>query len=326
MQDNYRWLEGRAGVPVTAVVKADAYRLGAVGVVRYLLDAGCRAFAVSSWREAAALGALVPDLIVLHGFRPEDEALAAALPHCRPVLSTVRQVAAWRDRFPGRPADLMVDTGMNRLGLSMSDMGAVGDVAIDTVHSHFACADEPGHPMNDVQIARFEEVVAHFPATRHILANTAGVCIGRKAAFSGVRPGIGLYGGRPRPDAALRQVVFPEAQLLQLRTVEEGETVGYGRTHAVARKMVVGTVHIGYADGLPRLLGPALRFSANGRTLPAIGRVSMDLITVDATGGGLAEGDWLTLGFDLVALAAHGPLGQYELLTALSPRYERRWS
>lgn len=323
---NHRWLETRAGRPVTAVVKADGYRVGAREVARRLAAAGCRSFAVSNWREAAEVAPLVPDLIVLHGFRADDRALAARLPDVRPVLGSLAQYTAWREAFPGRAADLMVDTGINRLGIPMDALDAVRAAPVATVHSHFACADEPGHPMNAVQIARFAEVAAAFPAARHVLANTAGVALGPAAIFDGARVGLGLYGGRPVPAVETHPIVFPEAELLQVKRIPAGASVGYGATFTATRATEIGVLNLGYADGLPRMLGPALRFGHGGRSFPVVGRVSMDLITVDVTGAGLAAGAWLALDFDLARLEAHGPFSQYELLTALSPRYERVWT
>ncbi|QMW22332.1 alanine racemase [Sandaracinobacteroides saxicola] len=325
---NYRWFAEAAGVPVTAAVKADGYGLGARDVVARLAAAGARAFAVSSWAEAAALGVLPEGctLLVLHGFSRCDAADAAAMPWARPVLNTPAQCAAWRAAFPARACDVMVETGMNRLGLG--DLAAMEGLAVDTVHSHLACADEPGHPLTARQLQAFRALATATPDARHMLANSAGVCIGRDYAFDGVRPGLGLYGGIPRAEAVggIAPVVALSARVIQLSAVRDGDTVGYGATWVAVGSRQVATLNVGYADGLPRGVAARLRWRAGDRWCPTVGRISMDMTAVDVTGAGVAEGDWLTADFDLATLAADGPVSQYELLTGLGHRYERRWT
>lgn len=326
---NYRWFSGKAGVPLAAAVKADGYGLGARAVARRLFDAGCRQFAVATFDEAEALG--LPGegatVLVLHGLQPGDEAAAARLKHVRPVLSTPAQVARFASAFQGRPADLMVDTGMNRLGLAAGDLpAALAAVRIVTLHSHLAAADEPGHPLTAVQLARFREIAAATPGVAHALANSAGICHGPDFAFDCARPGLGLYGGRPHPAAEVKPVICPRARIIQLRDLQPGEAVGYGATFVAATPCRVATLNLGYADGLFRALAPALAFRAGDRSCPVIGRISMDLVAADVSGADVAEGDWLDLPFDLPALAAASGLSQYELLVSLSRRYDRHWS
>jgi alanine racemase len=220
----------------------------------------------------------------------------------------------------------MVDTGMNRLGVAVEDLGALPGVAIDTVHSHLACADDPAHPMTARQIAVFREVVAATPGARHALANSAGICWGPDYAFDGVRPGLGLYGGRPHPDAVVRSVVKPLTRVLQVRAVPAGGQVGYGAAWTARRDSRIAIVNLGYADGIAQRLAPHLRALAGSQVCPGAGRISMDLIAIDVTGTEVAEGDWLALDFDVQRLAEAGGMSQYELLTALSRRYERRWT
>lgn len=316
-------------MPAAVAVKADGYGMGAQAVAALLHAAGARAFAVSTYAEAGALGRPGDgaDVLVLHGYCREDAAAASALPWVRPVLNTAGQVAAWAGDFPGRPADLMVDTGMNRLGLALEDVApALSAVPVDIVHSHLGAADEPAHPMNAAQRERFAEVAAATPGVRHWLANSAGVCLGPDYAFDGVRVGIGVYGGSPGPGVRMMPVASVEARVLQVRAVPAGGAVGYGATWQAARPSRVATVNLGYADGLPRALAPHLGFVAGGVRVPAVGRISMDLITVDVTGADVREGDWLALDFDLPALSAASGVAQYELLVALSRRYERRWT
>lgn len=323
---NLRQLAHLAGVPAYAAVKADAYGLGARPVAARLAAEGVAGFAVATWAEALALGDAGTALLVLHGFTADCAAAAAALPAARPVLNTGAQVAAWADAFPGRAADLMVETGMNRLGVDAADVAAaLAAVPVHTLHSHLACADEPSHPLTALQLARFRAVVAATPGQRHALANSAGIHWGRDFSFSAVRPGLGLYGGQSHPDATPHQVVTPEARILQVRTVPAGQAVGYGATWTAPRDSRVAILNIGYADGIPRAVAPHLRLRAGSATLPAVGLISMDMIAADVTGHDLTEGDWLALDWRLPALSAASGVSQYELLTRLGPRFERIW-
>jgi alanine racemase len=326
---NWRWLQRTAGVVAGAAVKADGYGLGARDVVARLSSAGCRDFFVSTWAEAAALGPLpIEDaLSVLHGVGPDD--LEAALQSmARPVLNTPAQVARWKAAAAGRACDVMVDTGMNRLGVRIDEIGLLDGLKIDTLMSHLACADED-HAMNASQRDRFAAVASVIPAKRYSLANSAGICLGRDYGFDLVRPGLALYGGIPRADAAGRiaQVVFPEAEVIQRRTVRAGESIGYGATWVAKADTEAAIVNIGYADGYLRCFAGAGRASANGAKLPVIGRVSMDLVALDVSAApGLGEGEWVALDYDLPGASAATGLSQYELLTGLSPRFARRWA
>jgi len=325
---NFHWFERTAGVPACAAVKADGYGLGACEVARRLAAIGCRSFAVSSWAEAEALGhpGTGISVRVLHGFTLDDAPAAAAMQWARPVLNTPSQCAAWQAVFPGRIADLMVETGMNRLGMAPEDLPAAAGIAIDTVHSHLACADDPAHPLTKLQLDRFRDIAAATPSALHNLANSAGICRGQDFSFDGVRPGLGLYGGTPHPDARVRPVVQPHARVIQVRDVAAGETVGYGATWRAARISKVAIVNLGYADGIFCRLQPHLRFVSRGIDVPLVGRISMDMVAVDVTDADIAEGDWMPLGFDIARLAAAGGFSQYELLVSLSSRYERIWT
>ncbi len=320
---NWRLLARASGSAATgAAVKADGYGLGARAIVDTLARAGCRDFFVASWAEAATLGAM-PDgarLAVLHGV--QDGEMAAALASTAvPVLCTPRQVAAWHEAAPGRACDVMVDTGMNRLGIGVGDLGALDGVAVDTVHSHLACADTPDHPMNARQLAAFRAVVSTVPARRASLANSAGIMLGSDYAFGLTRPGIGLYGGGV---AGVAAVVGIEARVVQVRDVAAGDSVGYGATWTAARPTWVAVLAIGYADGWPSLANTGAIFAGDARC-PMVGRVSMDLIATDVTGADVTEGDWLRLDFDLARIAAAASRSQYELLTGLGHRYARAY-
>jgi alanine racemase len=329
LQANWLWLQRTAGVAAGAAVKADGYGLGAREATRLLAEAGCRDFFVSTWAEAEGLGGLPAgvELCVLHGVGPEDLTGALAS-NARPVLNTPEQIARWKEAAPGRPCDVMVDTGMNRLGLRIDEIAMLEGLEIRTLHSHLACADEDS-AMNEVQRDRFAAIAAMVPARRYALANSAGICLGRDYAFDLVRPGLALYGGVPRQEAVghIAQVAFPEAEIVQRRKIEAGETCGYGATWTASEDTEVGIVNIGYADGYLRCFHGKGSASAGGRPLPLIGRVSMDLIALDvSTAPELGEGDWVTLDYDLPAAAEASGLSQYELLTGLSERLERDWS
>lgn len=326
---NWRWLAGRAGPAACgAAIKADAYGLGARAVLARLAAAGCRDFYVATWAEAAALGPLPADvaLSVFHGVGAADMAAARAAP-ARPVLNSPAQVARWR-AAGGAACDVMVDTGMNRLGLSVAEAcsGLLDGLAIDMLMSHLACADEPGHPLNETQRAAFATVAARVAARRTSLANSAGVMLGADYAFDLVRPGLALYGGRPVAGmAAIRPVVRPMARVVQRRQVGAGESVGYGADFVAPADMAVAILNIGYADGYFRAFAGHGAAFAGDRRCPLIGRVSMDLIAIDVTGADVAEGDWLAIEHDLPAAAAATGLSQYELLTALADRFDRVW-
>lgn len=326
---NWRWLRAQGrGATCGAAVKADGYGLGARDVAARLAAAGCRDFFVSTWAEAEGLGPLPEGaaLSVLHGAGPDDMAAASASP-ARPVLNSPEQVVRWRGT--GRPCDVMVDTGMNRLGLTPADAvsGLLDGLAIETLMSHLACADEES-PANAAQFAAFTDIAAKVPAKRRSLANSAGICLGPDYGFDLTRPGLALYGGVPRAEAAgqLRQVVHVEAQVIQRRRIGPGDRVGYGGTFVAERTHELAILNIGYADGYLR------GFSSTGRArigdvfAPVAGRVSMDLLAIvvdDATQ--IAEGDWVEIDYDLPEAAAQSGLSQYELLTTLGSRFERVW-
>jgi alanine racemase len=322
---NLNRMSGRAACG--AAVKADGYGLGATGVATRLAAAGCRDFFVATWAEAQALAPLGLPVSVLHGVRTEDMPAARA-GFARPVLNTPAQIARWQEAGGG-PCDVMVDTGMNRLGISANDIaaGLLSGLAIDTLMSHLACADEDS-PMNEAQRTRFAALAGITTARRMSLANSAGIGLGEAYAFDLTRPGLALYGGVPRADMAgmIRQVVFPEAQVLQRRTVRAGETVGYNATWTATEDTEVAIVNLGYADGYRRA------FSGTGRAiwgdchLPVLGRVSMDLVAVDILENvAVGEGDYLAIDYDLSTSARTTGQSQYELLTGLGHRGERIW-
>lgn len=328
IQSNWRWLAEYAGAPAGAAVKADGYGLGARETTDALIEAGCRDFFVSTWAEAEALGNLPESvsLVVLHGVGPDDKEAALRLP-ARACLNTIEQVARWKEIAPDRACDVMVDTGMNRLGIRPTEIAALDGLAIDTLHSHLACADEIS-PMNAMQLERFRAVTSVVPARRYSFANSAGVCLGRDYSFDLVRPGMSLYGGIPRAEAEgnIRQVARVEAQVVQRRTIPEGETCGYGATFTAKEDVEAAILNIGYADGYLRGFSSRGSAFAGEYALPVLGHVSMDLIAVGVDAApGLKEGDWVEIDYDLRSASKQSGLSQYELLTTLGLRFERRW-
>ncbi|RHW16628.1 alanine racemase [Sphingomonas gilva] len=324
---NWRWLASRNPLAACgAAIKSNGYGLGAVEAMMALANAGCRDFFVATWAEAMELEVLggLP-VSVLHGVREDDMALAHTL-RARPVLSTPEQVKRWL-RAKGGACDVMVDTGMNRLGVSVEDVvaGLLDNLEIDTLMSHLACADEDS-PMNARQRAYFAGLAGRTKAKRMSLANSAGIMLGEAYAFDLVRPGLALYGGVPRPEMAghIRPVVQPEVEVLQRRLVHAGESVGYNAIWTAKADTEVAIVNLGYADGYSR--GFSNQGSSSGGLFPVIGRVSMDLVSLDVSAAPeVAEGDWLAIDYDLPTASAQTGLSQYELLTGLGNRFKRYW-
>lgn len=325
---NWRTLARMSGrAACGAAVKANGYGLGARDVATRLVAAGCRDLFVATWGEARALGDVGPATVsVLHGIRDGDAPLID-LPGVRPVLNTVDQVRRWR-AMGGGACDVMVDTGMNRLGLSVQDVadGVLDGVAIETLMSHLACADDD-HPLNARQRAAFAGLAGQTSARRLSLANSAGIALGPEYAFDLTRPGLALYGGVPRGELAdlIRPVVGIEAQILQSRAVRAGETVGYNATWTAQRDTAVAIVNLGYADGYWRgFSGRGMARGPAGEALPVIGRVSMDLVALDLSAAPrLSEGAWVSLHYALPQASGASGMSQYELLTGLGHRFER---
>lgn len=322
----------------SAVVKADAYGLDAGRIGPTLMTAGCRSFFTATANEGAALRAAVgdgPAIHVLNGYWPAERALYADA-KLTAILNSPEEIAAFADNPPGASA-LHVDTGMNRLGVSVEAARALaGDpdlqkrIGLRLIMSHLACSDVPDHPMNAAQHERFAAVAALFEGVKASLANSGGVLLGEEYHFDLTRPGIALYGGSPVGDAPhpFEPVFHIAAPLLQLRRLKPGETVGYGATWTAERETVAATVALGYADGLMRAAQGGGFARIGGRKAPIIGRVSMDLCVVDVTGldeaarpGGMAR----FFGEDLEGLAsAAGTIG-YELIARLGRRFSRRY-
>jgi alanine racemase len=344
---NYRLLVERAGGAVVAgVMKADAYGLGMARVAPALVRAGCRVFFTAHVDEGIRLRALVPadsTIYVLHG--PPPGTAADVVEHdLIPVLNDPGQVREWAAlcaRLGRRlAAAVQVDSGMSRMGLSNADLEALGDprdwlAAFDPVllMSHLACADVPGHPMNASQRARFDAIRAQFPAMPASLANSSAVFLGPDFRYDLVRPGAALYGINPQPGRAnpLRQAVSLDARIVQVRTIDAGDAVGYGARYVADGTRRIATIAVGYADGWLRALSGRGCAFVDGVRVPIAGTVSMDSITLDVTGipdARLQPGMTVELlgphqHVDAVAAEA-GTIG-YEVLTRLGSRFERRY-
>ncbi|KQQ14092.1 alanine racemase [Methylobacterium sp. Leaf123] len=322
-----------------AVVKADAYGCGLSAVAPALWRAGCRTFFVAHLSEAIAARTLLPDaaLYVLNGL-PPGSADAFRAHGLRPVLGTREELREWAAATEGRaPAALHVDTGMNRLGLSVAEaLALAGDpvitrAGIDLLMSHLVSAERPDDPINPRQAADFARVRAAFPQMRASLANSSGTCLAHDARHDLLRPGYALFGGNPEPGQPnpMRPVVRLEATILQVRDVEAGATCGYnGRWQAPAPRRLA-TLSLGYADGYPRSASDHGHALVGGLPCPIVGLISMDLIILDVTGahearrGGIATLIGDALDIDTVGRAA-GTIG-YEILTGLRSRYVRSY-
>ena len=326
---NWRFLQGQGAAACGAAVKANAYGLGAREVVARLRDAGCRDFFVAHWAEAAAIADLVPPewISVLNGIDTGDVAAARAL-GVIPVLNTPTQVEMWRAAGGGR-CHVMLDSGINRLGIGPEQLSGdlFNGLDIDIVMSHLASADE-NSPQNSRQLALFSELASQVGAKRRSLANSAGIMLARDYHFDLTRPGLALYGGiaRSEMNGGILPVVRLSSRILQIRRLQAGDAVGYNATHVCTGPTRVATLSIGYADGYLRSFSSKGTAFAGDINLPVIGRVSMDLVTIDISAApDLAEGDWVDVGFDLPSASAITGLSQYELLTTLGNRHQRIW-
>lgn len=338
---NWRMCAAAAGkAECAAVVKADAYGIGIERAGPALAAAGCRTFFVARVDEGRRLRAVAPDaaIYVLDGFLA-DTAGTYREHDLRPVLNSPDQIATWKE-LPGSPScAILVDTGMNRLGLTpreareLSASADAQDLGLRLVMSHLACADTPARPLNEQQLARFQEIRLAFPGLPASFANSAGIFLSPDYHFDMVRPGIALYGAAIAEDRPpLATVVTAEARILQIRAAKAGETVGYGAGETLKRASRIAVVAAGYADGYPRSAGSSDnraggRARVRGRSARILGRVSMDLTALDVTdipeaaAGDFAELFGPNLPVDEAAAAA-GTIA-YELLTGLSRRAHR---
>lgn len=334
---NWRSLAARAAPAVcAAVVKADAYGLGAEHVAPALARAGCRQFFVAHPAEGVALRRVLgagPGIAVLHG-PPPGGAPAFAAHDLLPVLNSVAQAEAWAAFDAARPCILQIDSLMHRLGVPAEELGHLPALpGLRLVMSHLACADTPSHPANAAQLAAFRARAGRWPDVPRSLAASSGIFLGPDWHFDLVRPGAALYGLAPAPGAnPMRPVLRLQAPVVQTRVVPAGDGVGYGHAWHAAVPARIATLAIGYADGLPRSLGGHGAVWLDGQRLPLVGRVSMDSVTVDVSAlpeEAVRPGTLLDLigpDCDADALAAAGGTIGYELLTRLGRRFRRRYA
>jgi alanine racemase len=348
IEANWKKLAGMT-IPVecAAVVKGDAYGCGLDPVARKLSKAGCRTFFVADVAEGRRVRAIAPDatIYVLNGLMP-GSAQTFANDNLRPVINSTTELAEW-DAFVATKkwnggAALHVDTGMNRLGISIDEAIAIATRIQSENHgfallmSHLACAETPDHPLNDKQVRLFREIRIIYRGVASSLANSAGIFLGGTLYCDLVRPGVALYGANPVPGKPnpMRPVVELKGRIIQVRGVAKGDTVGYGATFSAARPSRMAVIAVGYADGFLRSAAankgkPAGEVVVAGKRCPVAGRVSMDLIAVDVTDlpeGTARRGDFATLigeGMSVDDLAAGMGTVGYEVLTNLGRRYHR---
>jgi alanine racemase len=327
LASNWRALDRLSGdAKAGAAVKANAYGLGVQNAVPTLVKAGCEDFYVAHWSEVSGVAEFADpaNISVLHGpLTGEDAAYAVEL-GVKPVINSLAQAKRWIDAGGGR-CDLMVDTGINRLGLSTSEINdpILQQLDVDTLMSHLASADEDS-ALNAKQLQCFTEAVSGLPSRRLSLANSAGIALGSDYAFDLTRPGLSLYGGVPRAELAqqIKSVATPQATIMQVRKLTAGDSVGYNATFTAKQGMRVGIVSLGYADGYLRTWSGKGVMRHSGGEVSTLGRVSMDMIVVDLSDAlNLGEGDWLDVPYDLPTAARTSGLSQYELLTILGQRF-----
>lgn len=334
---NWRFQALAGGARVSAVVKADAYGLGAARCARVLHEGGCDRFYVAWLEEGVSLREALgpsPEIAVLHGPQSSDLTLFIEH-HLSPVLNTMRQVRDWLDAGSTRPpAALHVDTGMNRLGLPAPDWAQAANLLQETppalLVSHLACGDQPASAKNAQQLERFHQAAALWPGVPRSLSATSGILLGKAYCLEEVRPGIGLYGGGPNAgtEGGAEPVIRFNAPILQIREIVAGDTVGYGASFACSSPIRLATAGAGYADGFLRSGSNSAICAVNGVVCPVIGRISMDLITIDVTHTDAHVGDEVELFGPQISIrdqAQRMNTIEYELLTHLGPRVSRTY-
>ncbi|MGJ8589699.1 MAG: alanine racemase [Yoonia sp.] len=326
---NWRALDAMTNCKTGAVVKANGYGLGAANVSKALFKEGVRQFFVAVAEEAVPIREELgpkPEICVFSGHMKGDTALIRDL-GLTPMLNSVEQLTLHFEALPGHPFGIQLDTGMNRLGMEMQEWAAVAEVALSQdprlVMSHLACADEPDHPMNPYQLDQFKKMTDGITAPRS-LAATGGILLGPEYHFDLTRPGIGLYGGLPFEKAT--PVIELDLPVVQVRDVAEGEVVGYANAWQATRPSRIATVSGGYADGIARILSDKATLYHGDTACPLVGRVSMDLLTIDVTDLPETPNKLTLIGpqqtVDDLARAAN-TIG-YEVLTQLGARYNRK--
>lgn len=326
---NWRALDAVSNCKTGAVVKANGYGLGAANVAKALFKAGVRQFFVAVAEEAAAIREELgpkPEILVFSGHMKGDTGIISEL-GLIPMLNSVEQLTMHLEALPGHSFGIQLDTGMNRLGMEIQEWAAVAELALSQsprlVMSHLACADEPDHPMNPYQLAQFRKMTDGITAPRS-LAATGGILLGPDYHFDLTRPGIGLYGGLPFEKAT--PVIELDLPVVQVRDVAEGEVVGYGNVWQASRASRIATVSGGYADGIARILSDKAKLYHGETACPLVGRVSMDLLTIDITDLPETPSKLTLIGpqQSVDDLARDAKTIGYEILTQLGTRYNRK--
>lgn len=342
IRKNYEYLKAYVQPAIPAcVVKDDAYGLGIREIGSILYRAGCRTFFVAYGCEAAKLRKMASraDIYVLQGFGKEEKSIFKKY-DLRPILPTISAIAQWFDKPANRlMPGIQVETGLNRLGMTLDEMPSIRQLPFSLVLSHLACADDDKHSLNKYQLQQFEKYKEFFPQTPFSLSASDGVFLGKEYHFDMVRLGAALYGINTMPygEKPVHNCVRVIAPILQIRQVSAGESVGYGASYKVSTPRQIATVSIGYGDGIFRSFSPAgvLHVECDGEIFPApiVGRVSMDNITCDVTDipeNVLNRADYMTIiddYYDLDDFAkVCGTIG-YESLSNIghSTRYIRKY-
>lgn len=344
---NYRFLQQKAMPAVVgAAVKANAYGLGMIPIAQTLYQAGCRTFFTANAEEGIALREAIKDasLVALHGFA-KGEAPEAIASQITPMINSLDALAAWaalaKEKETPLAAMIHLDTGMNRLGLSPQEQNYLAEnpsllqgIRVIAWVSHLACADDVTSPMTWQQLGKLKTIVKRLPPAPISLCNSSGIFWGADYCFDLVRPGLALYGGNPTPHLLnpMRPVLELRAPIVQIHAIDPSMTVGYGASYVMPRQGRIATLAMGYADGYHRALSHKGNVMINGHLAPIIGRISMDLITVDATE--IPESA-ISLGAEATLIGPHRTIDSvaaqaqtiaYEIMTSLGPRVRREYA
>ena len=340
LASNFCALRAAASGDCAAVVKANAYGLGVEPVARRLFDEGCRHFFVANMAEGLELRGFLPEgsIFVFEGAFPgQEKTLLKA--NLTPILNSVKQINCWRDVAAGSAVAVHIDTGMSRLGLSELEIEEVvkqnllDSLDLEYVITHLACADEPSHPLNIDQLMTFNKLRARLPKSKTSIGNSAGTLIGKQYCGDLIRPGIALFGGNPfvQEPNPMKTVVSLHGAVIQVREITKTVNIGYGATYKIDSPARLATVGVGYADGYPRALSNCGHAFVAGKKVPVVGRVSMDLITLDISD---ISNEHVRVGEPVELLGTNIPLDEianhagtigYEILTGLGKRWSKRY-
>ncbi|PIR31637.1 MAG: alanine racemase [Alphaproteobacteria bacterium CG11_big_fil_rev_8_21_14_0_20_44_7] len=330
IKHNYKLLKQRLSASeCAAVVKANAYGLGVDKVARALATAGCKKFFVATAEEAFELRSILPieEIFVFHGVQ-NGEAQDFVDKKIIPVLNNPNQLSRWEAK---NPAAVHIDTGMTRLGFEIEDIDLLKGYNITLLMSHLACAESRQNPMNYNQLLEFDAAAKHLPYVHRSIANSYGIFLGKEFHYNLARPGIALYGGNPTPlqPNPMKQVIHISSQIIQIYEIKKPKTVGYGGLYKASAGSTIATIPLGYADGLPRNLSNRGKVYIENYQVPIVGRISMDLITIDISKLPINHqkigqevqivGDKYTIS----DMAKDAGTVEYEILTRLGQRYKR---